>query len=130
VDEEGASLVRSGVQDSIAVASSLIAFVETRAAFARRRRTGELRPDDHRRLTQEFETDWNQYVKIDVTESLVLDAARLAEAHGLRAYDAIHLASALALRGRVSEPPTFACWDRGLRAAVGREGLELLRSRP
>lgn len=127
-DEEGAPLVRGSVQGSSAVTSSLIAFVETRAAFARRRRSGELKPDDHRRLTHEFEADWAQYVKIGVTDSLVLNAARLAEVHRLRAYDAIHLASVLALGAQVGEAPTFACWDRALNAAAAREGLPLLRA--
>ena len=129
LDEDGAAVVREGVSASNVVASSLVAFVETRSAFARRRRTGELSPTDHRRLAHDFEADWDRYVKIEVSEALVFESARLADLHRLRAYDAIHLASVLLLGARVGEAPTFACWDRDLSAAAAREGLPLLRLR-
>ena len=86
--EDGTATVRAGVESSEIVASSLIAFVEARAAFARRRREHELTQADHRRLAQDFANDWGRYLKIEVSEPLVIEAARLADAHRLRAYDA------------------------------------------
>jgi uncharacterized protein len=129
LEEEGAAAVRAGVSASTAVVTSRLAFVETRAGLARRRRAAELSPSEHRRLVQDFEVDWDRYVKVEVSEGLVIESARLAELHRLRAYDAIHLASALAVGTRAGEPPTFACWDTDLNAAAGREGLPLLRPR-
>ena len=125
--EDGTATVRAGVESSEIVASSLIAFVEARAAFARRRREHELTQADHRRLAQDFAKDWGRYLKIEVSEPLVIEAARLADAHRLRAYDAMHLASALLLAERNTEAPTFGCWDRALRTAAAHEGLSLLR---
>jgi predicted nucleic acid-binding protein len=127
LDEEGAAVVRAGVAASEVVASSIAAFVETRAAFARRRRAGELAPADHRRLVQEFGADWDRYLKLEMSEAIVVEAAELADRHRLRAYDAIHLASVLLLRERIGEAPTFACWDRELNTAAASEGLPLLR---
>lgn len=66
-------------------------------------------------------------MRVDVTEELLRDAARLAEAHRLRAYDAVHLASAVAFQARWGEDVTFASWDQDLQRAARREGLMLLR---
>lgn len=52
----------------------------------------------------------------------------LVEAHRLKAYDAVHLASAAAIHGRLAEPIRFASWDLGLEKAARREGLDSLRS--
>jgi uncharacterized protein len=68
-------------------------------------------------------------VRVDVTDRLVHEAADLAETHRLRAYDALHLASALALRRQMDGPPMFASWDDDLDATARREGLPLLRAR-
>jgi uncharacterized protein len=119
--------VRTGIEASEVIASSRVAFVEARAAFARRRRAGHLSSADHRRLVHDFGNDWERYLKVDLAEPIILKAAELAERHGLRAYDAIHLASALTVREHMGTPPTFACWDRDLNAAAASEGLTLLR---
>jgi hypothetical protein len=42
---------------------------------------------------------------------------------------AIHLASAIVLKGRLPKPVVFACWDSALEAAARREGLRLLPQR-
>jgi predicted nucleic acid-binding protein len=127
VAEEGASRVREAVTTADVIASSALAFVEARAALARRRGRRELPPNDYRRIVHDFREDWRRYFKVRVSESMLITAGDLAEAYRLRAYDAIHLASALALEERFGERPTFACWDRALNEAAMREGLPLLR---
>jgi predicted nucleic acid-binding protein len=57
---------------------------------------------------------------LGVDLELAGEAGRLAEEHGLRGYDAVHLASALALK-----ETTMVTWDGDLRAAAAREGLDL-----
>jgi predicted nucleic acid-binding protein len=111
------------------VATSLIAYVESRAALSRRRHAGDLSLTDYRRLLHDLEADWERYVRIEITEGLVREAARVAETHGLRAYDAIHLASAMLLRERMGEDTMFASWDRNLDVAAAHEGFQLLRPR-
>jgi uncharacterized protein len=127
LEENGSDVVRAGVASSTIVVTSRLAYVEMRASLARRRREGHVSPPEHRRFVQEFEADWERYAKVEVSEALVIEAARLAELHRLRAYDAMHLASVLFIRAHMNEAPTFACWDRDLNAAAGREGLPLLR---
>jgi uncharacterized protein len=51
------------------------------------------------------------------------DAARLAAVHGLRAHDAVQLATARAVRAADPAVARFAAFDRGLRAAAAVEGF-------
>jgi hypothetical protein len=60
---------------------------------------------------------------------MLIDAARLAEVHRLRAYDAVHLASAVILARRPGGETLFVSWDDQLDAAAAREGLRLVRRR-
>jgi predicted nucleic acid-binding protein len=71
-----------------------------------------------------FERLWADMAVVDLGAGLVDEAAALARKHALRAYDAVHLASAAALRDAV--PVEFACFDRDLRVAAGRERLAVL----
>lgn len=51
-------------------------------------------------------------------------AAELSGIHGLRAYDAVQLASALATREVDERCATFAAFDRDLTLAATSEGFE------
>lgn len=64
------------------------------------------------------------------TGAVLEAAARLCAVHGLRAYDAVQLASALAVRDAVPECRTFAAFDRQLRAAAAAEGFTPAPSAP
>jgi predicted nucleic acid-binding protein len=127
VDEEGSPACRRAVTEADLVATSALAYVEARAAFARRRRGGGLSTGAHRRIVRDLEGDWASYAVIEVTNRVIREGARLADRHHLRAYDAVHLASAGVLRdGERTESLVFACWDAGLGRAARREGLSLL----
>lgn len=128
VDEEGSPLVRSAVDQAGLIATSAIAYVEARAAFVRRRHEGGLSGRDYRSIIRDLDADWARYLVVEITDSLIRGAARLAEAHRLKAYDAVHLASAAAIHGRLAEPILFTSWDLELEKAAKREGLDPLRS--
>ena len=129
VVEDGSSLVKKSVEEAETVATSLVTYVEARAAFSRRRREGILAVADHNRIVRDFDDEWKRYFIIDVTNPLVQNAAMLAELHALRGYDAIQLASAEFFQEYIREPATFGCWDSRLETAARRQGLQLLRSR-
>lgn len=129
VEEEGSPLVRKAVEEAEAVATSIIGYVEARAAFARRHREKRISLPDYRRVIRDFESDWDRYLVLQATDILIRRAGRLAEAHNLRAYDAIHLASATVLRQRLADTLSFASWDSQLQAAALREGLDLVHIR-
>jgi hypothetical protein len=57
-------------------------------------------------------------------EPLVARAAALAWEHGLRGYDAVHLAAALVWRETLGEPVTVATYDRELWRGAQASGLQ------
>ncbi len=126
VEEEGARQVRQSVQDAEIVATSEIAYVEVRAAMARRQREGALAAADYRRALRDLRADWSRFFLITVGSRLVFTAGDLAAEHHLRAYDAVHLASGVAVRSQAREPVTFACWARSLAEAASKVGLHSL----
>lgn len=111
---------------------SQLARVEVPSALWRKRRTGELTPEDASLLTEAFEADWfgtqdeeSRFLVVRPIAPILDNAARLVAAHGLRAYDGIQLASALAANEADFACRTFAAFDEGLRAAAAAEGLTL-----
>ena len=127
VEEDDSDFVEGAVQDAETTVTSIMTYVETRAAFSRRRRDGSLTLADYHRVVREFEREWERYFVIPVTDSLIKSAGKLAETHGLRGYDALHLASADYFREKTNEPVIFGCWDSRLEAAARRQGLQLPR---
>jgi predicted nucleic acid-binding protein len=130
-DEEGHDHVRGLA--SMAVAQ--LARVEVPAALWRKQRMGELSAEDARLLTADFEADYygtgsepGRFAVVAATGSLLAEAARLCASRGLRAYDAIQLSSAIAVRRADESCTEFAAFDRSLRTAAAAEGFELLPS--
>jgi predicted nucleic acid-binding protein len=105
------------------VAAARIAYAELRAAVSAAYRDGRLTAKGHSQAKGQVDALWRSTSPIDIDEALVKDAGDLAEQHGLRGYDAVHLA---ALR-RLGRPNacTLACWDRDLREAASSVGYSL-----
>lgn len=129
VEEEGSDLVLGRISEATVSGTSVITYVEARSALARRRQHGELSASEYRRGLELFEADWERFVRAEISDELLRHAAHLAEVHRLRAYDAVHLASAIRLRDRLGGEGTFASWDDNLDRAAARESFQLLRPR-
>jgi predicted nucleic acid-binding protein len=129
VDEPGRAAVVSEIEGAAAVATVRIAYAEARAAFARKRREGGLDAKSLRLAVELLDEDWAAYNVVDVSEPLVRRAGILAERHGLRGYDAVHLAAAVELE-RAGGHVSFGCFDEHLRRAARRVNLRvpLMRS--
>ena len=125
VQEPLSQELTAAVDEAEAVATSLLAYAEVRAAFARARREARLSPQAYRHIVDAFVEDWTCYIAVEVTDHLVKAAGELAAARALRGYDAMHLASALSLRDRVSSPMMFLAFDRELSVAAKREALHI-----
>jgi predicted nucleic acid-binding protein len=128
-DEIGAEMVR---KLSPLIVSQL-ARVEVPAALWRKHRIDELSMSDATLLIAAFEADYfgtqeepARFLVIAATASILDDAAQLAGIHGLRAYDAVQLASACSSLREVPEGLFFAAFDQALLAAAAREGFQLL----
>ena len=126
VEEEGSRTVSDLVKLSEVTATSLVAYPEARAAFARRFREKAFSAKDYQSLMTSFQQDWNNYFVIKLTSEVALLAGDLAEKHGLRGFDAIHLSSAITLRKECASPVIFSCADRNLQKASEGEDLQQL----
>jgi uncharacterized protein len=107
------------------VASSLIAYAETRAALARKYRMRQMNQKEFAARKDEFELHWAGFFKLPVDAQLVRVAGELAEKFSLRAYDSIHLATAGRLYRETGSPIWFACFDSALNAAAAKLGLKV-----
>ncbi len=129
VDEAGAAEVRS-LHDLIV---SVLARVEVAAAIWRKTRVSEMRGQAAAGLRARFESDLAgtpdsppRFSVTPVSDGILTDAANLTGTRALRAYDAVHLSSALAAQAADPSCRTFACFDRNLRDAAAVEGFALL----
>ncbi len=93
IREEDSEDVGAVVADASVVATSLLAYPEACAAFERRRREKSISPVALKAARQAFDADWSSWLAVGIDADLARQSARLAERHGLRAADAIHLAS-------------------------------------
>lgn len=124
VEEDGASKVDILVSSSEVTATSIVAYAEARAAFARRFREKAFTQNEHDRIKEVFAKDWNRYLVLGVTGDMIKQAGDLAEKYALRGFDSIHLASALTLCQELSSPIVFSSFDDNLQKASERENLE------
>jgi len=125
-EEEGSDLVRQAVAGSDLIATSLMSYVETRSALARKGRSREISRAILTRCRREFDRDWVRLHRLAVDEALVRKAGELAEERALRALDALHLATAESLQAALGDAVTFACFDALLNGAAEARGLALL----
>ena len=123
VEEDESSRVDLLVKSSEVTATSLVAYAEARAAFARRFRENAFTTDEYNRLKEFFDKDWGSYLILSVTAEMIRLAGDLGEKHALRGFDSIHLASALTLHQELSSPIIFSCFDDNLQKASEHEDL-------
>ncbi len=133
VDETGHEIVRAFPTLVI----SALARVEVVAAIWRKQRIDELTVEDAGLLTAAFEFDYYgdddvmpRFLVIDVVDDVLDQAALVAARHGLRAYDAVQLATALSAQSEVPEIDTMLAFDVQLRRAATVEGLTLAPTSP
>ena len=124
VSEPGSQEVVVLTTAAEAVATSLVTRTEVAAALARAVRVGTLDHDGGRRAQRRFSQEWPTLVRVPITEALVFRAETLAWDHGLRGYDAIHLAAALTWRDAVGRDVVLATFDRQLWEAAPEAGLQ------
>jgi predicted nucleic acid-binding protein len=99
-------------------ASSLLCYPEGRAALAAAHRGRRLSTTGYGRAREEFESLQSELALVGIDGQLARGAGELAEEHKLRGYDAVHLASALALGTDI----TLVTWDEDLKRAAAQRG--------
>jgi hypothetical protein len=105
-----------------------IALVEVISAIARKVRGSGVSTTGATKAITDFRDDFaNEYSVIELTPMLIESAAGYAEAHALRAYDAVQLAAALRLNAEMTSagqaPIILISADSALNTAAVAEGL-------
>lgn len=121
VSEAGSDATIESVDSAEQHATSLVTYVEARAALSSAQRSRRISPRDLDGARSSLDRRWATFVHIDIDGKLIKAAGDLAERQRLRGYDAVHLASALTLRetGEV----TVITWDEDLARAARSSGL-------
>jgi predicted nucleic acid-binding protein len=115
VAEEGSDLADELWDATELKISSQLIYPEARAALAAAARADRIDPRGLRRAVADLDSATASMLLVGVDEAFARDAGRLAEAHALRGYDAVHLATALSAEDRELLVVT---WDRDLADAV------------
>lgn len=119
-DEVGVGDLEAIVTRSSRLATARLTYVEVRAGLAAARRANRIARLDHDRAVESFDASWDALLIVELSETVGTRAGSIADAFGLRAGDAIQLASALALG---AEETVLVAWDARLRFAAGAAGV-------
>jgi len=106
-----------------------IGVVEVTLALARKKREGVITAQRYQELKRVFLKDCDDtYQVIPKEHTIILSAIELGDKYALRAYDAVHLATAnsvnSAIMTRGFPPLTFISADNQLLRAASNEGLK------
>ena len=121
-DESGSDLAAELWDRADLIASSQLVYPEARAAAAAARRAGRIDSRTLRRAVERIDGLCAGLYLIGVDPALAHAAGDLAEAHGLRGYDAVHLATALSMG---AESLLLATWDGDLASAAVAAGCSV-----
>ena len=114
--EPGSALAAELWDRAESVVSSQLIYPEARAAAAAARRGRRITSATLRRAVDRIEDLCSELEVIGLDANLARSAGNLAEAHGLRGYDAVHLATAMSVH---ADSMLVATWDGDLaRASV------------
>ncbi len=132
VDEAGSRWLRAILNGKPrpAVVIVHLVIVEVTSALMRRVREGVLTDGEYVRMQDAFRADClRQYELVTAVGDVIAQANRLLEAYPLRAYDAVHLATALVsnrhLLANDLPPLAFLSADDRLNQAASAEGLTI-----
>lgn len=123
VAEVGSVEVDRLIAEAESVGTAVISRAEVAAALAKAARLGLLPRDEAEAALQVFRAQWPDLVRLQLTEIVLAQADALAWEHGLRGYDAVHLAVARFWQDSLGQPVALATFDRQLWQAGAATGL-------
>jgi len=123
VAEAGSREVTSLLSKADVTGTAAISRAEVSAALGKAVRMKALKHDEAISALQVFTIEWENLARIQITEVLLARAAALAWDHGLRGYDAVHLAAAVFWQEMMGEPVVLATYDRQLWHSASAIGL-------
>ena len=121
IEEIGSEQAEEIWDVSSTLGSSMVLYVESRAALAAAKRRGRINDANLVKAKSMLEGLHSQLYVVEVTSKLVKMAAELAEEFSLRGYDSVHLASAIFMKADV-----FASSDESLCSAAQANGFHII----
>lgn len=122
--ELGSAPLRQFIAEADAVGTVSVSRVEVIAAFAKAVRLGSITRETAEAARRNFRIDWNDLGEIELSDAVIDRACDLAWGYGLRGYDSVQLAAALAWQEDWDVPLAVATFDTRLWEAAARVGLE------
>ena len=121
-DEPGSELAAELWDRAASVVSSQLIYPDARAAAAAAHRRRRITSTTLRRAVDRIDELCTEFDVIGLDPDLAHSAGDLAEALGLRGYDAVHLATALSVE---SDSMLLATWDGDLAHAAVAAGCSV-----
>jgi predicted nucleic acid-binding protein len=107
------------------IGTAALTQAEMASAMSKASRLGWVEEAEIALAWQDFLSHWPTYIRLPVSAGTIERAASLAWRHGLRGYDSVHLACALAWNEVSGGETIFACYDQNLLKAARQEGLQV-----
>jgi len=124
IDERGSGVAMQMWDEAQRIVAIPLVYAEGRAALAQAQRMGRITRRQLRAAVDELDGVYSQIDVVGIDDPLVRRAGELAEAHGLRGYDAVHLAAAQRAADRDF---VIVAADRALLTAATAVGLTVAR---
>ncbi|MBK5222539.1 MAG: type II toxin-antitoxin system VapC family toxin [Acidimicrobiia bacterium] len=122
IGEPGSTACTRLWNEATRVMSVRLLYPEARAALAKAHRMDRLTRRQLTAAVADLEVIMTEVDHAEITADLARDAGELADVHGLRGYDAVHLAAAVSAR----EPDlVVATGDHGMAAAARALGISV-----
>jgi len=126
IQEEGSEELAEWINSATLTGTATITYAEMSAALAKIERMQWISSDEAHSAWQIFLEDYPFLVSIEITQTVVVLAGNLAWKHGLRGYDAVHLAAALIWQEKIGESVQMATFDKELWKIAQKVGLKCL----
>jgi uncharacterized protein len=126
IQEKDSQRVNQWIGAAEFLVTGLITRVEVAAAISSTGRMQFISSAETTQALDQFRSDWDTFLCLPVTESTAARGDALACKHGLRGYDAVHLANALIWQEAIGIPVTLLTFDRQLHEAARNEYLAVL----
>lgn len=123
VVEAESAQVEALIEGAQMTGTAVLCRAEVAAALAKAVRVRLVSRESAVKALGEFNADWEYLIRLHIDEPLAARAATLAWEHGLRGYDAVHLATALVWRETLGGTVTVATYDRELWRGAQECGL-------
>ncbi|MBI4310094.1 MAG: type II toxin-antitoxin system VapC family toxin [Candidatus Omnitrophica bacterium] len=105
---------------------SAVGYAEVCSGIYRKGRSGDLTASSRHKAIRDLDRDWRAIIKVNLSDEVNQIAKRILSRNPLRAFDALHLASALYFQKKSASDICFLSFDERQKAAASYEHLTVV----